>query len=354
MNLSDVFTARSVAYRYTKDPSRKRNFIGEAFFPKAKKAGIDLQWIKAGKGKGVMLDPSSFDTLATLRNREIFNVTKTQMPLFRESMIVSEKDMIEIQRATEANDPYLSPVIEEIYNDVDELLIGAEVAAEAMRMQLLAPKDGNLAINLATKANTASYSYKYDADGEWKRTNYLAIESGSTWEKVDAAAPLSDIDEAIRVLKRKSHTPTYIMMNSSTLRLLTTSKQVKDSMVLATGYAINYLDSRTAKEVVERMTGLKIIINDDAYVASSEQQFYPDGYVTIIGAEDLGKTWYGVTPEERTLMGDSKVDVSVIGNGPTVSIQNLYGPPVTHTTTVSQIVLPSFEGMDGEFVIKVK
>ena len=61
-----------------------------------------------------------------------------------------------------------------------------------------------------------------------------------------------------------------------------------------------------------------------------------------------------MTPEERTLIGDSKVDVAVLDSGIAVAIQNIYGPPVRHETTVSQIALPSFEGMDGLYVIKVK
>ena len=86
----------------------------------------------------------------------------------------------------------------------------------------------------------------------------------------------------------------------------------------------------------------------------TSKKFYPDGYVSIIGSDILGHTWYGVTPEERTLMGDSKADVSVLDSGVAIAVQTIYGPPVQYATTASQIVLPSYEGMDGLFVIKVK
>ena len=86
----------------------------------------------------------------------------------------------------------------------------------------------------------------------------------------------------------------------------------------------------------------------------SEKKFFPDDYVTIIGSGTLGNTWYGVTPEERTLLGDPKVDVSVLDSGIAIAVQTIYGPPVQYSTTASQIVLPSYEGMDSVFVIKVK
>ena len=58
-------------------------------------------------------------------------------------------------------------------------------------------------------------------------------------------------------------------------------------------------------------------------------------------------------PEERTLLGDPKVDVSVLDSGVAVAVQTIYGPPVQYSTTASQIVLPSYEGMDSVYVLKV-
>lgn len=37
-----------------------------------------------------------------------------------------------------------------------------------------------------------------------------------------------------------------------------------------------------------------------------------------------------------------------------IAVKTDYGPPVSVATTVSQLVLPSFEGMDSIYVIKVK
>ena len=74
--------------------------------------------------------------------------------------------------------------------------------------------------------------------------------------------------------------------------------------------------------------------------------------VTLLPAGALGNTWYGTTPEERTLMGNRNADVSIVDTGIAVSVA-VTGDPVNTKTTVSEIVLPSYERMDETYVIKV-
>ena len=174
MRFNEIFSAPSIAEMLTSDPTNATPYVGEAFFPRKQKMGIDLNWIKSHKGAGVELKPSSYDALATIRPREGFSVLTEQMPLFRESMKISEQDMVDIQRAQDANDPYLMDVVSRIYDDVANLVEGANVAAERMRMSLLAPIGGDMKINIGLIDNTA-YNYNYDADGSWKASNYEAL-----------------------------------------------------------------------------------------------------------------------------------------------------------------------------------
>ena len=99
MRLTDVFSARSVALNRTEVESNRIPYMGEAFFPNRKKMGIDLKWIKIHKGLGVALKPSNFDAMPTIRTREGIQMTKEEMPFFRESMIVKEQDMIDSMKA---------------------------------------------------------------------------------------------------------------------------------------------------------------------------------------------------------------------------------------------------------------
>lgn len=355
MRFSDVFTAQALAFRLENDPSNAMPFLGEAFFPVRKKVGIDLKWIKAHKGLGVELKPSTYDALATIRPREGFTVLAEEMPLFRESMKVSEQDMVDIQRAQDSNDPYVQDAINHVYDDVNNLVNGARIATERMRMSLLAPATGDMKIQIGLADNTI-YNYNYDPAGAWKSSNYLALTGNATWDNPTTAKPLNDIQTAIDALADKGYTARYAMMNSATLAYLVEADQMKNALISVTGRAIDFLDTATAKDVFQRKTGLTPVIYNKKFkdVTGTEKKFYPNDYVTVIAESQLGNTFMGMTPEERTLMGDPKVDVSIMDSGIAIAIQNIYGPPVRHETTVSQIALPSFEGMDGVFEIKVK
>ena len=99
-----------------------------------RKTGLDLKWIKTAKGLPVSLAPSAFDTVSTLRSREGFKITETEMAFFKESMLVKENDEQEIMSMDSA-DPF-AEVLDRIYDDAETLLEGAAVVPERMRMQL--------------------------------------------------------------------------------------------------------------------------------------------------------------------------------------------------------------------------
>lgn len=355
MLLTDIFSAEAVTIRQTSDPSNREAFLGPQFFPIRRQMGVELKWIRTHRGLGVALKPSALDSTATIRLRGGFKVTTEQMPLFRESMMISEKDIAEIQRAQQSNDPYLNDVLRHIYDDTNELIRGAEISAECMRMSLLAPQNGEVKINIGLADNTV-YGYNYDPEGTWKSTNYLELTSTDCWDAPTTATPLNDIQTGVDYLNSVGVVPTYIIMNSTTLNLLTQCEQIQ-KMFAARQYGINagYLDKNTVKSIISGATGLTVLEYNKQYkdYSGNAHKYFPDGYVSIVGSDVLGYTWAGVTPEERTLIGDPKVDVSVMDNGIAIAVQTTYGPPVQYSTTASMIALPSFEGMDSIYSIKV-
>lgn len=355
MQLSEIYDSQAVALNRTEVESNRIPYAGLAFFPTRKKMGIDLKWIKIHKGLGVSLRPSNFDAKPTIRSRQGFKMEKTQMAFFRESMLVKEEDMIEIMRIQESSDAYVSEVLNSIYDDTNALVDGADIVAERMRMQLLATDEGTPKIYL--EADNTIYEYNYDPDGSYKANHYLKLTGTATWDKPETAKPLTDLRTATQYLTGIGVAPRYALMTSATFDYLLDNKQVTNAILSQNSTANIFLDNAMMEDFFLRKTKLIPILYDKMFIEEDEvtqAKFYPDDKVTIIGEGQLGNTWYGTTPEERTLLGNPTVDVNVLDRGVAVAVKTEAGPPVSVTTSVSQIVLPSYEGMDSTFVIDVK
>lgn len=354
MQVSEIYDSSAVALNRTEVESNKVPYLGLQFFPNKKKMGIDLKWIKIHKGLGISLAPASFDAKPTIRSRQGFKMEKTQMAFFRESMLVKEEDMIEIMRIKESDDPYVDAVLQSIYDDTNNLIDGADIVAERMRMQLLATAEGSPKIYL--EADGVVYEYNYDPDGSYKAKHYMKLSGEATWDKPATAKPLTDIREAKKALTQIGVTPKYALMNSATFDYLLESEQIKSAILAQNSTANIFLDDDMLKEFFMKKTRLTPIFYDKMFTKEdgvTQEAFYPNNKVTLLPEGILGNTWYGTTPEERTLIGDSKVDVTILDRGVAIAVKTEYGPPVEVSTSVSQIVLPSYEGMDSTFVIEV-
>lgn len=139
MTLETAYNSKAIALVQTEVASNKIAYLGAGLFPAKKKMGLDLKWIKTSKGLPVSLAPSNFDAVSTLRSREGFKITETEMAFFRESMLIKEADEQEIMRVKDSTDPYAADVLSRIFDDANTLIDGANVVPERMIMQLLAP-----------------------------------------------------------------------------------------------------------------------------------------------------------------------------------------------------------------------
>lgn len=354
MKLSDVFTAEAIALNYTNAASNDIPYLGTGLFPAQKKAGLDLKWIKGHNGLAVSLAPSAFDAKSKFRDRVGITMTETQMPFFRESMLVKEADEQEIMRVQNANDPYAVQVLDNIFNDTKTLVDGADVVPERMRMQILAPLAGK--VGIAIKANGVDYTYNYDPDGSWKAAHYAKIETETDkWTAAETCDPLRDLENAMDAQEAESgNRPEVLLMSKATFNLIKNSKKVQSGVLAQNTTAnVNYTSKRV-QSFVEEELGVSIIIynkqfKDEAGVA---KKFYPDNIVMMLPNGALGSTWYGTTPEERTLAGNSEADVSIVNTGVAVAV-TITSDPVNTKTTVSEIVLPSFERMNDCYAIEV-
>lgn len=354
-NFSDVFTAKAFAMYWTKylEQANTEGYLGTSLFPPVKKKGIDIKWIKGRSGLPVTLRQSAFDAVAHVRDRIGVTAIQTEMPFFRDSFIVKESDRQEILRAQDSNDPYVQPVLDNIYNDAKNLTNGANVVPERMIMQLLSPADGSPKIEISDGAKV-SCLYEYDVDGSFKTNNFKALTGTAAWTDHKNSNPVQDILDAKEVVERTGNVPTIALMSKKTLRDIRENENVKACIVAkaqATGGVILVTD-KLVKEYISEETELTVVVNNKSFIDESgtAKRFYPDDMVTLLPAQPLGSTVYGTSPEEADLMADDKADVAIVNTG--VAIATIKQEhPVNVRVLASEIVLPSFEGMDNVYVI---
>lgn len=349
MLINQVIDSKAIALSATHAASNDLPYLGLQWFPEKKKAGLDLKWIKTYKGLPVTLKPSNFDAIPVLRAREGLSVERTQMAFFRESMHIKEEDEQEIMRINDANDPYMAAAIQSIYDDTNTLVRGAEVVPEIMRMQLLTGQ------NISLSSDGVNYTYDYDPNGTWALTNFAELTGDDAWTDGTDSKPIDDLNTARKALARKGIIARYALMNSNTFQYLCSNAQINSNILALNTTAVIAPTDSDIISVIKNRTQLQVVLYDKMYkdYSGNDQYFFPDDYVTLLPAGAVGGTWFGTTPEERTARQVADVDVTMYGTGIAIAVKTEYGPPAKTTTTASEIVLPSFEGMDSVYVINV-
>lgn len=352
----DIFDSKAIASYWTDvNAAMASPMIGQKYFPVSKRTGLELGWIKGRNNLPVALQPGTFDAKAPLRDRIGVSEISTEMPFFREAMRIGEKDRQDIETLLAKGEQFAQPTILRIFDDVANLVEGANVQAERMRMALLYSGAINIQAT-AENGRDVQYVYNYDTDGEWADTNRVELTGTSAWTDANkgTSTPIEDILEGLELLaETRGVKGVELLMNTTTYKALMASDSIKKAMnPLGAPHVI--ANRNSVKQFVEDETGLTITLYDKMFKDEQgvDQKFYPDGYVTILPSYNLGNTWYGTTPEEFDLMsGTNAASVSIVNTG--VAVTTIKEPhPVNVQTIVSEIVLPSFERMDDIYVIK--
>jgi Phage major capsid protein E len=347
LNIFDNVSAKNIASYFAVKASNRIPYLGATLFPAKKQLGLDLSWIKGANGLPVALMPSAFDSKATVRDRIGFKEIQTEMPFFRESMRIGEKDRQQLNTLAGSNrDDMVKTVINRIFDDVTTLVDGAEVQPERMRMQLLST--GRIDI----VANRQNYTYDYKMSEDHKET----LAGTAKWSDTENSTPIQDIMEWQDIVEDNSgERPTRGILTRKTWGYLMNNKSIKMDMNPAGGQNIIMTDSML-KQYLEAKTGVTFAVYNKKYIAEdgTTKNFFPDDYFTLIpGAGTLGSTFYGTTPEESDLMsGSVNADVRIVNTG--VAVTTVKEPhPVNVQTIVSEIVMPSFENIDKIFIAQV-
>lgn len=355
-SLFNMVTATAIAAYYEELASNRIPYLGESLFPAEKKSGLKLEWIKGQGHLPVALQPSAFDAKPLVRDRSGVSIESTRMPFFRESMRLGEEDRQQLLMFLEANNTaYANSLIARIFNDTKELIDGAMVTPEIMRMALLHQGSFTIA-SVSDSGQSVSYQYNYDPNGTWADNNNTELLTNQRWSDHANSNPIADILDAKRQAAQKGITLSRMIVGWGTWQDIVQNAKIRLGMYPLAAEAANVIvTDQQVKAFVETQTQVKIQVYEKMYTGldGKAAYFYPTrGAATLLPGEAVGRTWYGTTPEEADLMsGNTLADVRVVNTGVAVSTEKI-ALPVNIINWVSEIVLPSFESMDSVYNIK--
>jgi hypothetical protein len=338
MNIFDLVTSSNiVAYGIEKDLNDVT--VGDQLFPFKKEIGVELDWIKGANNQVVGLRLSAYDSKAIRRDRQGIEKVKTDMPFFKESMVIDEKMRQQLNTLIQTqNEALIRAIVARIFDDEVKLIKAAYETVERVRMQLLTTGTVTLA------SNGQSYTYDYGMPVE----NKITVQTSWTSPSADI---IKDITSAQNLARKNGYKLTRAMCNTNLLSALVNNTSIKNRIyVLANGNV-----TITAKEVqryIENETGISIYANDNGYVNEQGQfvNYFADDVFVMFPDGPLGETHYGTTPEESDLMsGATDAEVSLVNNSVAVTTTK-ETDPVNVSTKVSMVMLPSFEQADGVFI----
>jgi hypothetical protein len=351
MDLYELFNAKILAAYWETVYSNSIPYLGEGLFPAKRNRGLKLDWIVGYDKLPVALMPAAFDAKPVLRDRGGIETKSTRMPFFREAMRIGEEDRQELLTLMAGNSPFVDQVIERLFDDASTLIDGAVVNPEIMRFSLL--QTGTITMASPNESGiSVNYNYDYDQDGTWKSKNWITLTGTEVWGGADANV-VRDILAIKRQAAAQGKILTRAVVSPATWAIMLTDPAIgHDIFPLSSSAALSDSDLQT---YLVRKTGITFTVYEKMYTGLDgvEKPFMNDDSVVFLPSSVVGSTYYGTTPEEADLMiSNSPADVRIVNGGISV-LSMLEALPVNVITSVSEIVLPSFEGMNSVFVLKI-
>lgn len=341
----DVVSSKEIATYWKVAEQYREPYFGESKFPAQKKLGLDLSWIKGARKAPVALQLSAFDAKAVPLSRQGFEKMIAEMPFFKNSMNIDEKQRQELNLVLgSGNQAVIDLIVKNIYNDELTLLENARLAVEMMRMQILTTG----AVSIASNGQTYSFDYGVPVDQK--------VAPSVKWDVVATADPVNDINGWLDAVEQKTGTrPTEALINGTTLAALGKIAAIKNAIYVFANGTVNITRDRVLS-FLEAETKCTFYVYNKGYnnpTDNSFVKFVPDGTVVFMPAGALGNTYFGTTPEESDLMaGATDAEVTVVDTGIAITTHKEVDP-VNVQTKASMICLPSCELADQLVIASV-
>ena len=341
MSIFDLVRSQEITAYWETLAQDREPYLGEELFPNDKKIGLDLKWIKGSKGLPVVLIPSAFDAAAKPRARIGFDKLSAEMPFFKESTYIDEELRQQLNMVLETgNAAYIESVVNRVFDDELSLLEGASAQRERMRMMALTTG----AISISANGQNYDYDYgvpaanKIDVDNSWATNTTDIIADIRKWQ--------DQVEDATGVR------PTRAVCSRKTFGYLSTNTGIRNA-IWGNSAAAPVSDAKVKAYLLDELN-LTLVVYTKRYKNEAGQvvAYVPDDTFVLFPEGDLGRTWFGTTPEESDLMASRAANVSITDTGVAVTTIEK-ADPVNVETKVTMICLPSFEAADQIIIADV-
>jgi hypothetical protein len=357
MAFAEYFNAKELVDFAEAKFSENVNQLWNQLFPAKSIPSMDISWIKAKNSRLAPLRAAALGEKAARRSPSGFQRVESDLPFFRESMPVDEKQRQNITNLLivyQNNPDMVDEILRNLYHEHAQLIWGAFANCDLMVGSLLT--SGKIIFSSdVNDGRTNNYEYDYDQNGQWRSNNILQLNAGQYWNDACKATndPLDDIVSAIEDQKQLGWTTAKILLNTSTFRGLCKSQSITKAIAPLGGV----VKRSQIKELIEDETKCSLIVYDN-YVLTGDgnsTNVLPDGKVVLLPDGELGKMCFAPTPEAFNLQlgkTEPRKDIAVMRNGVTV-LSKAEDNPVDYETIVSATMLPSYPKMDAVYVLSV-
>lgn len=341
MTIYDLVTAPDIVAYWETMTQDRAPYMFETAFPAEKKLGLDLSYIKGSSGLPLVLNTSAFDVKAVPRNRIGFERLQAQMPFFKESLAIDEQTRQELNMVLQTgNQVYIDTIMNRIFADTVQLLESAAVTRERMRTQAITTG----ALILASNGQEYNYNYQVPDSHKFTAKTFSDVDFDIV-NYINSCLDKIEDDTGVR--------PTEAVISRRTMAIFLANNVLKKNIYVLTN-GVGTINQQNAISYIRDQTGITLHVYTKRYKDETKttQQFIPDNTVVLYPDGDLGKTWFGTTPEESDLMTGSSANVAITDVGVAVTTMKREDP-VNVETKVSMICLPSFEQADQIAIIDI-
>ena len=239
--LAKAFTARSLGVMWDnyKASLALPPYLGRQKFGTTKQDSLEIRYIVGENSQPVALKASNFDAQAPLRDVGGFQDIQNEMPFYRESYMVTEKEEQQYANyASAENSSLANQVLRQISKKPMNLIQGAMVVPERQIWELLAPADGVPKVTVNIEGKKYVVDYTTDNGTVHKKDHYIEISGTSDkWDAPETATPLDDLIKTRRDFAKKTgYSLTRFSMNTETFEMLLNAEDTKKQVLGITAY----------------------------------------------------------------------------------------------------------------------